>query len=535
MADDFQARFGGNAEGLNATVKDLRSRLKELRDDFLKTENAGKMRQIKEEAKAIRNELQRANKVGKSFFDSLKGQAISITAGFISLHTFLGKISNAFDEASKYAKTHLGVNTNLVKSLELEEIRTTQILAVSNELNAALNIQIALRKTLNALLKTPGQIINNADLESAKKERENLQFQLNALKAGNLPPQAFGFTNSNDAIRLLEKNINRLSKSIGDFQKGEGERITSLFDFSSLDTDKSISDRITLLKSELDTTKRNTDQYKKLKSAIESLQDILNPKNKTKELNITTLPKLEGLPFFEEKPLTENTSNFDFVQKMREELIKSEEEANERRIELLYEYWDKYDEEQLNASQEYREAFSSIAGEFTNDIVAGLVYSTKPFKRNMIDVANAFLVKFGSSGLESLFKGSPVGLFGDVGKVLGKLFADGGYTGYGGVYEPAGVVHKGEVVWSQSDVAAVGGAHIADKMRPTYPNRSRGSGYASGGTVYSGNAASQAVSNSSRGNVIIQPILMIDGEQLYGNLSAPNGGIERYVSRVVAS
>ncbi|WP_049043689.1 hypothetical protein, partial [Acinetobacter baumannii] len=28
-------------------------------------------------------------------------------------------------------------------------------------------------------------------------------------------------------------------------------------------------------------------------------------------------------------------------------------------------------------------------------------------------------------------------------------FADGGYTGSGGKYQPAGIVHKGEVVWSQ--------------------------------------------------------------------------------------
>lgn len=66
----------------------------------------------------------------------------------------------------------------------------------------------------------------------------------------------------------------------------------------------------------------------------------------------------------------------------------------------------------------------------------------------------------------------------NVAKIVGvKGFSSGGYTGDGGVFEPAGVVHKGEVVWSQADVAAVGGAAVADAMRPTY------GGYFNGGAV----------------------------------------------------
>ncbi len=55
--------------------------------------------------------------------------------------------------------------------------------------------------------------------------------------------------------------------------------------------------------------------------------------------------------------------------------------------------------------------------------------------------------------------------------------ADGGYTGAGGKYEPAGIVHKGEVVWSQADIARAGGVGIVEGMR-------RGlRGYAEGGVV----------------------------------------------------
>ena len=68
------------------------------------------------------------------------------------------------------------------------------------------------------------------------------------------------------------------------------------------------------------------------------------------------------------------------------------------------------------------------------------------------------------------------GLLAGIGKIFG--FADGGYTGHGGKYEPAGVVHKGEGVLSQDDVRAMGGPSAFESLR-----RSLRRGYASGGYV----------------------------------------------------
>lgn len=56
-------------------------------------------------------------------------------------------------------------------------------------------------------------------------------------------------------------------------------------------------------------------------------------------------------------------------------------------------------------------------------------------------------------------------------------FAGGGYTGSGAVNQPAGVVHKGEVVFSQRDVARHGGPGAVEAMRKGLP------GYATGGVV----------------------------------------------------
>jgi hypothetical protein len=57
------------------------------------------------------------------------------------------------------------------------------------------------------------------------------------------------------------------------------------------------------------------------------------------------------------------------------------------------------------------------------------------------------------------------------------LYDSGGYTGAGGIKQPAGIVHRGEVVWSQEDIARAGGVHVVEGMRRGY------AGYAEGGYV----------------------------------------------------
>ncbi len=84
-------------------------------------------------------------------------------------------------------------------------------------------------------------------------------------------------------------------------------------------------------------------------------------------------------------------------------------------------------------------------------------------------------------------------------------FAGGGYTGPGGRYEPAGVVHRGEVVWSQLDIARAGGVAVVEAMR-------RGlRGYDVGGIV------------APRALPSIPPL----APALQQQLSAPGGGADQ--------
>lgn len=96
-------------------------------------------------------------------------------------------------------------------------------------------------------------------------------------------------------------------------------------------------------------------------------------------------------------------------------------------------------------------------------------------------------------------------------------FSGGGYTGHGGKYEPAGVVHKGEGVLTQEEVKALGGPQGFEDLRKSIRR-----GYATGGlaadTHRVGMGAVSAIgsgggnSSSSGGDVkISQSITFADG------------------------
>ncbi|TVP11808.1 phage tail tape measure protein [Shewanella sp. KCT] len=69
------------------------------------------------------------------------------------------------------------------------------------------------------------------------------------------------------------------------------------------------------------------------------------------------------------------------------------------------------------------------------------------------------------------------------GGVVGE-YDSGGYTGPGGKYQPAGIVHKGEVVFSQEDVARLGGVASVESIRKGFK------GFYDGGVVGGKYAAS---------------------------------------------
>lgn len=81
-------------------------------------------------------------------------------------------------------------------------------------------------------------------------------------------------------------------------------------------------------------------------------------------------------------------------------------------------------------------------------------------------------------------------------------FSAGGYTGAGGVNDPAGIVHRGEVVWSQADIKRWGGVQSVEAMR-TGEAMPAGMGRGSSAPTTPA-SSSEASSSTSRSGLTVQ-------------------------------
>ncbi|MGV1967406.1 tape measure protein [Agrobacterium vitis] len=132
-------------------------------------------------------------------------------------------------------------------------------------------------------------------------------------------------------------------------------------------------------------------------------------------------------------------------------------------------------EEAQQRSQQAAQEFYDTAKSAFSDVIMGA--------ESFSDALSGVLKKLGELALNSAFDGlfggssatSSGGWLTGFAKAIG--FADGGYTGAGGKYEPAGVVHKGEYVFDADAVRKAGGPAGLDAMRK------RLKGYSSGGYV----------------------------------------------------
>ncbi|WP_320202363.1 D-alanyl-D-alanine carboxypeptidase family protein [Agrobacterium rosae] len=126
-----------------------------------------------------------------------------------------------------------------------------------------------------------------------------------------------------------------------------------------------------------------------------------------------------------------------------------------------------------NAQQYFAESFTSS--------LSGLLTGTQTLNGALQNLLNSLIDATLQAAL--LGKGPLAGMFGGAGTgLLGSLFgfADGGYTGNGGKYEPAGVVHRGEYVMSKKATSRIGVGNLEAMHRGAL------GGFAEGGFV--GNA-----------------------------------------------
>lgn len=195
--------------------------------------------------------------------------------------------------------------------------------------------------------------------------------------------------------------------------------------------------------------------------------------------------------------------------------------------------WVNYVDNARNVAGQVESAMSSA---FTGAEDA-LVKFVQTGKLSFTDLANSIIADLARIAAKQAITGMFGSVFNSVvGSTIGGVtkeaipltFATGGYTGDGGKFDPAGIVHKGEGVIPQWGIAAMGGP--AAFMGFLGDLRTR-RGYAEGGMA---GIAASAVSRSSTPNVQIN-IENNTGSQISAQAGDVKFDGEKWVIKIVAS
>ncbi|MBB4103011.1 tape measure protein [Allorhizobium borbori] len=133
----------------------------------------------------------------------------------------------------------------------------------------------------------------------------------------------------------------------------------------------------------------------------------------------------------------------------------------------------------VNSVADFKNSAKDITSGFISDLRSGksaaeaLSNALGKIGDKMLDMSLNSLFGVGTSG---------GGILSAFGGLFGLKFSGGGYTGDGGKYAPAGVVHKGEYVFDQASVKAAGGPSALDAVRKNLKGFSSG-GYVTGASI----------------------------------------------------
>jgi lambda family phage tail tape measure protein len=155
-------------------------------------------------------------------------------------------------------------------------------------------------------------------------------------------------------------------------------------------------------------------------------------------------------------------------------------------------------------------------GDFASSVIKDLI-------KIELQARASALLRMGISALANAFTFSSNGGWGTGNAFgnqdIGLSLSSGGYTGNGGKFEPAGIVHKGEYVMDAETTKRIG-VHNLERMR----------GYANGGYVGAAPMPKQGGGQQLVVNVINQSSQPVEARQ-----SAPQFDGERFVQNVVLS
>lgn len=336
-------------------------------------------------------------------------------------------------------------------------------------------------------------------LDAYTKKLISLADETSNLVSLNRQLEDTGYISQYNAVSSLNYELNSQTSILSRLSEQQKEMLIAAAE--QLDSQKQINSILSLRAEydrSLDDMNFELSLYGKATKDVENLRFEYELYNKVKAISI-------GMSEENIKKLEEEIEK---IRALKAEHDKAKEVDENSAGGGIVDAFKKYGESLGTLREQYEHATTSVLDNMTNAFTEFVVNGKFSFK----DLTNSILSDLAriltQMALVNAVKGV-MGLFSDGGVVGGipngipyRGYSDGGFTGIGGKYQPAGIVHMGEVVFSQADVARHGGVSRVENMRLR--------GFANGGAVGSVPASKKEggltvnIHNSSNSQVSVE-------------------------------
>lgn len=172
-------------------------------------------------------------------------------------------------------------------------------------------------------------------------------------------------------------------------------------------------------------------------------------------------------------------------------------------------------------------AFTGMASTLTDFFTTGKASFTDFLTTFLKGIAQMLVQLAMVNSMKSAFGGTAVGNFFGIQAWSGGYIPEfdvGGYTGDGGKYQPKGVVHGGEFVFTKEATSALGIGNLYALMRGAQ-------GYANGG--YVGTAPMYGLQSAGAGNVTVQTSVMVQNQNSQQQSTAGSDAMSRAYKQTI--
>ncbi len=361
-------------------------------------------------------------------------------------------------EPAKF-KTDYDKKVNEIKSAGFDEQTQAQLLKQAEQ-----EYQDKLTKRPEILQRALDSVktLEQDFMQSTKTEHENNLYQIEHKYDEVLQNIAQARAVTDDPQHLKDfDDMEHKIKIIIDKEKLKAEYDNAMSELDKLQAEK--QQRLDILQQRYDSTNMTAHEFHTQKTAIDG--DI-NPQLQTLATHAQLLAQSLGDAFSVDKlnlfiaGLTQAQANF-------QQFLPTAEQLNDRITNGLTDAFFAFADGTKSAEEAFREFASTFFREIAQMILKQMIF-------NAISTAG----KAGGGGWGGAIAGVIGSAFG------GKGYSSGGYTGAGGKYEPAGIVHKDEFVIRKEMTSQVGAKEFLSQFNQYGMQALKGlQGYSSGGLV----------------------------------------------------